>query len=164
MDMGEKIKALREQRGLSQEALAEALHVSRQAVTKWECGLSRPSTGNLLELCRVLEVPLETFTGAGGAEQPAAEKEDAPALQKRKSFPLWIIIVVGILCVVLALLSAFSGQNEFPEGVIGGADGPTAIIVTTTTDWSFVCLVGAIGMVLLGAGIFLHIRKKNKDK
>lgn len=163
MDIGEKIKALREQRGLSQEALAEALNVSRQAVTKWECGLSRPSTGNLLELCRVLEVPLETFTGMGAAEQPAEEKEDAPASKKRKSFPVWIIMGVGILCMVLALFGALSGQNEFPEGVIGGADGPTAIIVTTTTDWGFVCLVGVVGLVLLGAGIFLHFRKKNKD-
>lgn len=164
MDIGEKIKALRERRGLSQEALAEALNVSRQAVTKWECGLSRPSTGNLLELCRVLEVPLETFAGMGAAEQPAAEKEDAPAPKKRKSFPLWALMGAGILCIVLALLGTLSGQNEFPEGVIGGADGPTAIIVTTATDWGFVCLVGAMGLVLLGAGIFLYFRKKSKDK
>lgn len=164
MDIGEKIKALRERRGLSQEALAEALNVSRQAVTKWECGLSRPSTGNLLELCRVLEVPLETFAGMGAAEQPAAEKEDAPAPQKRKSFPLWVLMGAGILCIVLALLGTLSGQNEFPEGVIGGADGPTAIIVTTATDWGFVCLVGAMGLVLLSAGIFLYFRKKSKDK
>lgn len=164
MDIGEKIKALRERRGLSQEALAEALNVSRQAVTKWECGLSRPSTGNLLELCRVLEVPLETFAGMGAAEQPAAEKEDAPAPKKRKPFPLWVLMGAGILCIVLALLGTLSGQNEFPEGVIGGADGPTAIIVTTATDWGFVCLVGAMGLVLLGAGIFLYFRKKSKDK
>ena len=36
MDIGEKIQKLRREKGLSQEALAEALGVSRQSVSKWE--------------------------------------------------------------------------------------------------------------------------------
>lgn len=38
MSLGEKIKAMRQQSSLSQEQLAEKLHVSRQAITKWETG------------------------------------------------------------------------------------------------------------------------------
>ena len=38
--IAEKIKALRKQAKLSQEGLADRLHVSRQAVTKWETGVS----------------------------------------------------------------------------------------------------------------------------
>lgn len=38
MDIGEKIQKLRREKGLSQEALAEALGVSRQSVSKWESG------------------------------------------------------------------------------------------------------------------------------
>ncbi len=40
MDIGEKIQKLRREKGLSQEALAEALGVSRQSVSKWESGVS----------------------------------------------------------------------------------------------------------------------------
>ena len=39
-EFGARIRALRKERGLSQEALAQALEVSRQAVTKWEDGSS----------------------------------------------------------------------------------------------------------------------------
>lgn len=39
-DLGARIRQLRTERGLSQEALAEALDVSRQAVAKWERGVS----------------------------------------------------------------------------------------------------------------------------
>lgn len=38
MNLSEKILLLRKQRGLSQEALAEQLGVSRQAVSRWETG------------------------------------------------------------------------------------------------------------------------------
>ncbi len=40
MTIGENLQTLRKARGLSQEALAAQLGVSRQAVSKWECGLS----------------------------------------------------------------------------------------------------------------------------
>ena len=38
MTLGEKLQMLRKSRSLSQEQLAEELEVSRQAISKWECG------------------------------------------------------------------------------------------------------------------------------
>lgn len=40
MSLGEQIRAQRRKKGLSQERLAEMTGVSRQAVTKWEAGVS----------------------------------------------------------------------------------------------------------------------------
>ena len=40
MTLGEKIQKLRKQRGLSQEALAEKVTVTRQTISKWELGVS----------------------------------------------------------------------------------------------------------------------------
>ena len=40
MNIGNKIKTLRKQRGITQEQLAEAIGISFQAVSKWECGFT----------------------------------------------------------------------------------------------------------------------------
>ena len=50
MTMGEKLQRLRRARGLSQEELAGALGVSRQAVSKWETSASLPDTEKLLAI------------------------------------------------------------------------------------------------------------------
>lgn len=44
MTLGEKIQKLRKQRGLSQEALAEKVTVTRQTISKWELGESPSDT------------------------------------------------------------------------------------------------------------------------
>lgn len=54
--LGEALKARRTQRGFTQEYVAEALGVSRQAVSKWENGTAEPSTSNLLALAKLYEV------------------------------------------------------------------------------------------------------------
>ena len=51
--LGEALKARRTQRGFTQEYVAEALGVSRQAVSKWENGSSEPSTANLMALAKL---------------------------------------------------------------------------------------------------------------
>lgn len=50
MDIGTKIKSLRLERGVTQEALAEQLGVTAQAVSKWERGVAAPDIGLLPEL------------------------------------------------------------------------------------------------------------------
>ena len=51
-ELGARIRTLRKERGLSQEALAQALEVSRQAVTKWEDGSSHGEPLRALGLFR----------------------------------------------------------------------------------------------------------------
>ena len=41
MTIGETIRRLRKEKGLTQDALADALEISRQAVGKWESGVSQ---------------------------------------------------------------------------------------------------------------------------
>ena len=59
-NIGEKLAALRRRAGLSQKELAERLavygvHVSNQAVSKWEQGLTQPNADQFLALCRALD-------------------------------------------------------------------------------------------------------------
>ena len=54
--LGEALKAHRQQSGMTQEYVAEALGVSRQAVSKWETGAAEPATSNLLALAKLYGV------------------------------------------------------------------------------------------------------------
>ena len=66
---GEARKAHRMRCQMTQEFVAEALGVSRQAVSKWETGTADPSTSNLLALAKLFGVPAEELlhqaTGGG---------------------------------------------------------------------------------------------------
>ena len=65
------IRAIRREKGLSQEQLAQALHVTRQTVSAWERGLSLPGLDTLGELARVLEVePERLLYGTAGEKKP----------------------------------------------------------------------------------------------
>lgn len=59
MSVGERITELRKQQNMSQGDLARAMDVSRQAVSKWENGLSSPDTVKLIQLAEVLETDVE---------------------------------------------------------------------------------------------------------
>lgn len=59
MILRQKLKYLRKQRGMSQLELAEKLKVSRQAVSGWEAGSSKPSTENLQCMSKLYSVSLE---------------------------------------------------------------------------------------------------------
>lgn len=58
MSLSENLKNARLRQGLSQELTAERIGVSRQAVTKWETGQTRPSARNLSALAELYQVPV----------------------------------------------------------------------------------------------------------
>lgn len=62
MSIGERITELRKERNISQGQLAEALEVSRQAVSKWENDLSSPDSLRLIKLADLLDTDVEYLT------------------------------------------------------------------------------------------------------
>ena len=63
MKLGQNIKRLRKEKGISQEALADAIGVSRQAVSKWETDVSVPELEKLLKLSELFGVTLDELVG-----------------------------------------------------------------------------------------------------
>lgn len=72
MSFTERLYALRREKGLSQEDLAEVVGVTRQAVQKWESGASRPDMDNLTTLARYFGVTLDYLITGEETAAPAA--------------------------------------------------------------------------------------------
>lgn len=97
MKLPEKIVTLRKGRGLSQEALAEQLGVSRQAVSRWEQGSAQPDAGNLFQLSRLFQVSADYLLddALDQPPQPAASPAADPLRKHR---------LAGILLAAAGLL------------------------------------------------------------
>lgn len=70
--LGENIRDIRKQKGMTQEELANRIGVVRQTVSKWEKNLSVPDADLLQRIAQVLEVPVSALLGA------KIEMEDHP--------------------------------------------------------------------------------------
>ena len=77
MNFGENLQTIRKKNQLSQEALAEMLGVSRQAVSKWELGEGYPEVEKLLILSKRLNISLDSLLG--GENTPPVSGESKPS-------------------------------------------------------------------------------------
>ena len=135
MTLDKKLARLRKKAGLSQAEVSEELDVSRQAVTKWETGLSRPSTENLQSLSKLYNVPMEYLLDESGDEvpapapaAPAAESGPEPEAQKKgKRWIRRLVLVIGtivltLLVCVLFLYGSRQKENDLDLHSIQGED------------------------------------------
>lgn len=73
MTFGEKLLKFRKERGLSQEALAEQLNTTRQAISKWENNQGYPETEKLLMLSNLFAISVDSLLKDGTNESGAEE-------------------------------------------------------------------------------------------
>lgn len=110
----ENLKALRKDRGLSQEELAVRLNVVRQTISKWEKGLSVPDAAMLIRLAEVLDTTVSRLLGADVpedeadrdrlAEQLARINEQLAVRNRRGRFILRLVLGILAAFVVVNLL------------------------------------------------------------
>lgn len=84
MTLGEKIKNLRNNIGLTQEQLASKLNVSRQAITKWESDKGMPDIENLKALSKLLNVSIDYLVDDNKNVDDIVLKEDIDLKQYGK--------------------------------------------------------------------------------
>lgn len=85
VEIAERLAARRKEAGLSQEALAEQLGVSRQAVSKWERSESSPDTDNLIALAKLYGVSLDDLLYVDHSFADDVEFEAADRAEARKA-------------------------------------------------------------------------------
>ena len=123
MTLGERICQLRREQGLSQEALADRMGVSRQAVSKWEKNLSYPDTENLLALAALFGVSADELAGLRRESENRAEEETPPppAPRRRRRFhvilggAVILMVVLAVLALRIAPLVVFHQVTEEPD-------------------------------------------------
>jgi len=111
MRLEEKLTHLRKREGLTQQKLADALNVSRQAISKWEVGTAVPSTDNLIHLGRLFGVAVDVLVNEQldldgkpdiDIEEPEVPAEPAVAEKKRPVAPsIWKLIVIAVCALLL---------------------------------------------------------------
>ncbi|MBE5782126.1 MAG: helix-turn-helix transcriptional regulator [Clostridiales bacterium] len=104
MKLNEKIYWCRKKAGLSQEALAEIIGVSRQSISKWETGEASPEISKLPLLARAFHVTADWLLSEDGipqeepAPQPIPEPEPIPQPeQESSSWPDWVENLPGFI-------------------------------------------------------------------
>lgn len=115
MVFSETLVSIRKKAGLSQEKLAEQLHVTRQAVSKWEAGQSTPDLEMFSALCDALDTTPNELLGVEMAEPT---KTTAPPQQKKVDgiTGVDLYIVALLVCgVAMLLLNLFNHEGYEPN-------------------------------------------------
>ncbi len=102
MEFNEKLQELRKSRGLTQEELAEALYVSRTAISKWESGRGYPSIDSLKEISKFFSVSIDDLL-SGEKLVSIAEKENKSNIQNICDLLFGIVDLMSITLVILPL-------------------------------------------------------------
>lgn len=102
MEFHEKLQELRKKRGLTQEELAEALYVSRTAISKWESGRGYPSIDSLKEISNFFSVSIDDLL-SGEKLLSIAEQENKLNMRRLCDLLYGMVDVCSILLIVLPL-------------------------------------------------------------
>ena len=151
MEFGEKLQALRKSRGLTQEELAEALFVSRTAVSKWESGRGYPSIDSLKELSGFFSVSIDDLL-SGDKLISIARKEHAANLRDLCGLLFGMTDLFSLMLILLPL---------YPQTANGFVYGVSLLRYTGGAPWSRgLYWAGFLTLVGLGAANVLLTQLK----
>lgn len=112
--LADQLKKFRAEKNLSQDALAEQLFISRQAISKWEQGIATPDLEHIIKLAEIFEISLDELILAKKPEKIVEDKvmnkwEYKNEAEKRDNnkIGLFIVIVAFVFAIVMYLLAHF---------------------------------------------------------
>lgn len=156
MEFHEKLQELRKSRGLTQEELAEALFVSRTAISKWESGRGYPSIDSLKEISRYFSVSIDVLL-SGDQLIMIAEKENKSNLNSVCDLLLGFVDLFSLLLIFLPLYSKPSNGYIYAVNLFGYVDNDANII---TTYWVLFVSLTIVGIVKILMAYFKFEKAK----
>lgn len=152
MEFSEKLQELRKAKGLTQEELAEALYVSRTAVSKWESGRGYPSIDSLKEISRYFSVSIDDLL-SGEKLLSIAENENKNNIRNMYESLFGIVDLFSFLLIILPL---------YPKTINGFVHSVNLLTYTETSlvnrsvYWTVFIL-----LILIGTLKVLHLQLNN---
>lgn len=153
MELGEKLKTLRAERGLTQEQLAAKLYVSRTAVSKWETGGGSPNLDSLQAVARLFDVSVDDLLSADDLIVLARDERRSTA----RSSGMLSFGLLDVLAVVFAFIPLYGVDDgsfvrmanlaDYGASVDFGAS--FAVMAAAVVSLMF---VGAVEILLAAAG------------
>jgi transcriptional regulator with XRE-family HTH domain len=140
----DKLKKLREDRKISQYELADLIHVSRGAVSKWERGKGIPSKCNLITLCQYFEVTEEELLDRN---ELILEIEKSNKYKENIKYYL-PCICISIVCLVLTALELFVFVREGIQ-ISNPRYYPNLSILTILNGWSLIPMSMYITLIVV---------------
>lgn len=102
MTLGQQIARLRKERNMTQDDLAEAMFVSRQAISKWETGTANPDTENLIRLAEVFQIDVNALI-CNETENSTPEKPGAHSRAVIAVLSFFLVAAVALAAVFACL-------------------------------------------------------------
>ena len=126
MEFGEKIKRIREEKGMTQQTLAEQLYVTRQAVSRWECGARYPDILTAKKIAKILEVSMDELVSGEELKQHI-EKEPVLATPAA-NIGQTILYTIG--AVTYGLMFLFSLYSFLPNPTLAHTPAGKISLIT----------------------------------
>lgn len=177
LHFGAFVAQLRKEKGLTQKELADLLHVTDKAVSKWETGKGFPDIKLLEPLAQALDVTMiELIQGerrqqehitveeAGQVVSQAMDQSQKVTARRYLKLLKWLLLGIAAVAayypvcslIAAALFCYYLGgiPGLSPDvGIIGGADGPTAVLIATAATplppWLLALLLGILAITCI---------------
>lgn len=147
MEFNEKLQELRKSRGLTQEELAEALYVSRTAISKWESGRGYPNIDSLKEISRFFSVTVDDLLSSEKIIC-IAEKENAENIQNVCDLLFGIVDLMSILLIVLPLYPKTINDYVYSVTLFEYSEMSSVNIAVYWCIYSLLILIGAVKIIM----------------
>ena len=152
MTLSLKLYNLRRKQGLSQEALAEKLNCSRQAISKWENGPTSPDAEMLQKYSELFGVSID-YLVKEDIEEPTSVQPIEKRSKNKQLFGILGLVISLLGCVSLIVFGAVSVfGSEAAEKI-----AQSSVIVI---DGTFIAMTVSVLFVVFGAVILIKTIKK----
>ena len=119
VEFGEQLRRAREEKGMTQQSLAEQLFVTRQSVSRWECGDRYPDLLTTKKISEILEVSLDDLLSGKEMEKVV---ERNPVIENKVAnnimIALYAIVVLSMMIPIFDHLLRIPGTKEPLFGLI----------------------------------------------
>lgn len=135
MKLSDYLKQYRKENNLTQEALAEKLYVTKQAVSKWENDRGLPDIETYKDLSRLLGVSVDTLLGL--EEKETQKKTNSKVLLV---IILSMILLVGIVIAILAIINKPKEDEDetLKQALIEKTEEELGVTIPSVKEYNYI--------------------------